>query len=427
MLNKNFFHDLRGKLKKKNAVICIIGLGYVGLELLENFEKKNFKIIGIDLDKKKIKKIKKTKKIKTLITTNYSHVKDADVIIIALPTPLTKSLTPDLSYIRTSLSSIKKFLKKGQLLSLESTTYPGTTEEIIGEFLKNQKFKLSEDFFLVYSPERISPEVKINNKKIKYKLNNTPKVCSGYSKKCQLLGKMLYENIVNEVVLASSLRVAETTKMIENVFRSINIALVNELKMFLSKINIDIHEALALAKTKPFGFTRFNPGPGYGGHCIPLDPYYLYWLAKRNNFNLNFIKTSGFINRKITTWITNKIINFVKKKKLKLYENKILILGVAYKKDIDDTRESPAFEIIKKLKKKNIGFEYSDPYVNKLKIGATFKKSKIITKSLLKKYELVLIVTDHTKFNYKLISKEAKYIFDSRNVINDRTTEYYKV
>lgn len=427
MLNKNFFYDLRGKLKKKNAVICIIGLGYVGLELLKNFEKKNFKIIGIDLDKKKIKKIKETKKIKTLITTNYSHVKDADVIIIALPTPLTKSLTPDLSYIRTSLSSIKKFLKKGQLLSLESTTYPGTTEEIIGEFLKNQKFKLSEDFFLVYSPERISPEVKINNKKIKYKLNNTPKVCSGYSKKCQLLGKMLYENIVNEVVLASSLRVAETTKMIENVFRSINIALVNELKMFLSKINIDIHEALALAKTKPFGFTRFNPGPGYGGHCIPLDPYYLYWLAKRNNFNLNFIKTSGFINRKITTWITNKIINFVKKKKLKLYENKILILGVAYKKDIDDTRESPAFEIIKKLKKKNIGFEYSDPYVNKLKIGATFKKSKIITKSLLKKYELVLIVTDHTKFNYKLISKEAKYIFDSRNVINDRTTEYYKV
>lgn len=427
MLNKNFFYDLRGKLKKKNAVICIIGLGYVGLELLKNFEKKNFKIIGIDLDKKKIKKIKETKKIKTLITTNYSHVKDADVIIIALPTPLTKSLTPDLSYIRTSLSSIKKFLKKGQLLSLESTTYPGTTEEIIGEFLKNQKFKLSEDFFLVYSPERISPELKINNKKIKYKLNNTPKVCSGYSKKCQLLGKMLYENIVNEVVLASSLRVAETTKMIENVFRSINIALVNELKMFFSKINIDIHEALALAKTKPFGFTRFNPGPGYGGHCIPLDPYYLYWLAKRNNFNLNFIKTSGFINRKITTWITNKIINFVKKKKLKLYENKILILGVAYKKDIDDTRESPAFEIIKKLKKKNIGFEYSDPYVNKLKIGATFKKSKIITKSLLKKYELVLIVTDHTKFNYKLISKEAKYIFDSRNVINDRTTEYYKV
>lgn len=287
------------------------------MELLKNFEKKKFKIIGIDLDKKKIKKIKETKKIKTLITTNYSHVKDADVIIIALPTPLTKSLTPDLSYIRTSLSSIKKFLKKGQLLSLESTTYPGTTEEIIGEFLKNQKFKLSEDFFLVYSPERISPELKINNKKIKYKLNNTPKVCSGYSKKCQLLGKMLYENIVNEVVLASSLRVAETTKMIENIFRSINIALVNELKMFLSKINIDIHEALALAKTKPFGFTRFNPGPGYGGHCIPLDPYYLYWLAKRNNFNLNFIKTSGFINRKITTWITNKIINFVKKKKIK--------------------------------------------------------------------------------------------------------------
>ena len=397
----------------------------MGLELLKGFQKKNFKLIGIDLDKKKIRNIKKNKK--TQLTTNYKNAKYADIIIIALPTPLTKSLTPDLSFIKSCLTSIKNYLKKGQLISLESTTYPGTSEEIIGKFLSKQKFKLSEDFFLVYSPERISPELKLKHKKIKYYLHNTPKVCSGYSKKCQTLGKLLYKNIVNKVILASSLKVAETTKMIENIFRSINIALVNELKMFLNKVDIDIDEALALAKTKPFGFTRFNPGPGYGGHCIPLDPFYLYWLAKRNNFDLKFIKTSGLVNKKISGWICDKIFHFVKKNNLKLFQNKILLLGVAYKKDIDDTRESPAFEIIKKLKKKNIGFEYSDPYVDSIRLGRVIKKSKKITKALLNKYQVVLIVTDHSKFNYNLISKEAKFIFDSRNVIKDRTNRYYKI
>ncbi len=423
--NNNFFENLKYKLKKKEAVICIIGLGYVGLELLKGFQKKNFKLIGIDSDKKKISNIKKNKK--TQLTTNYKNAKYADIIIIALPTPLTKSLTPDLSFIKSCLKSIKNYLKKGQLISLESTTYPGTSEEIIGKFLSKQKFKLSEDFFLVYSPERISPELKLKDKKIRYYLHNTPKVCSGYSKKCQTLGKLLYKNIVNKVILASSLKVAETTKMIENVFRSINIALVNELKMFLNKVNIDIDEALALAKTKPFGFTRFNPGPGYGGHCIPLDPFYLYWLAKRNNFDLKFIKTSGLVNKKVSSWICDKIFHFVKKNNLKLFQNKILILGVAYKKDIDDTRESPAFEIIKKLKKKNIGFEYSDPYIDSIRLGRVIKKSKKLTRALLNKYQVVLIVTDHSKFNYNLISKEAKFIFDSRNVIKDRTNRYYKI
>ncbi len=420
-----FYRNLKNKLRKKEAVICIIGLGYVGLELFKSFKKKNFNLIGIDLDKNKIKKILNTKK--TLVSSNFKHIIKADIIIIALPTPLTKSLTPDLSYIKSCLKSIKPHLKKGQLISLESTTYPGTTEEIIGDFLKREKFNLSEDFFLVYSPERISPELKVKNKKIKYNLNNTPKVCSGYSEKCQELGKLLYKNVVNKVELASSLKVAETTKMIENIFRSINIALVNELKMFLNKVDIDINETLDLANTKPFGFTKFNPGPGYGGHCIPLDPFYLYWLAKKNRFDLKFIKTSGLVNKRVSTWISNKIINFVKKNKIKLYQNKILILGVAYKKDIDDTRESPAFEIIKKLKKKNIDFEFSDPYVGLININGVKKKSKNITKSLLKKFKLILIVTDHTKFNYKLISKEAEFIFDSRNAIKNRTEGYFKI
>ena len=216
MKKLDYYNNLKIKLKKKSAVICIIGLGYVGLELLKNFEKKNFNIIGIDSNKKKLKKLKKV--TKTKLSSNYQDINLADIIILALPTPLTKSLTPDLSYIKASLNSIKGHIKKGQLISLERTTYPGTTEEIIGAFLKKENFKISEDFFLVYSPERISPELKVKDKKIKYNLKNTPKVYSGYSKNCQDLGKILYKNIVNRVVPASSLKVAETTKMIENIF-----------------------------------------------------------------------------------------------------------------------------------------------------------------------------------------------------------------
>ena len=420
----NYFESLKTKIKRKNAIICVVGLGYVGFSIIKKFNQAGYKTIGIDKDKNKIKK--KSKNNKMILTNDYKFVKLADVIIIALPTPLTKSMTPDLSYIKKSIIKMGKYIKKGQLISLESTTYPGTTEEIIGEFIKKHKFILSKNYFLVYSPERISPELKVKNKKIKYNLYNTPKICAGYSKKCKILGNELYKKITRKVVMASNLKIAETTKMIENIFRSINIALVNELKMFLSKINIDVNEALDLADTKPFGFTKFSPGPGYGGHCIPLDPFYLYWLAKKNNYNLKLIKTSGIINREITTWITNKVANFIEKNKIKLFNNKILILGVAYKKNIDDTRESPAFKIAEKLRKRGYGFEYSDPHVDKILFKNKIKKSKKISSSLLKKYKVVLIVTDHSKFNYKLISQKAKYIFDSRNVIKNRSLNYFK-
>jgi UDP-N-acetyl-D-glucosamine dehydrogenase len=401
-----------------------VGLGYVGSVILEKFDEVGFKTIGIDKDKRKIKKKSKNKKM--ILTDNYKFVHLADVIIIALPTPLTSTMSPDLSYIKSCITKMRKYIKKGQLISLESTTYPGTTEEVIGEFIKKRQFILSKDYFLIYSPERISPELKLKDKKIKYSFYNTPKICAGYSTKCKILGKDLYKKITKKVIGASSLKIAETTKMIENVFRSINIALVNELKMFLNKINIDINEALDLAGTKPFGFTKFSPGPGYGGHCIPLDPFYLYWLAKKNNFDLKFIKTSGIINREITDWITNKVVKFIKKNKIKLFNNKILILGVAYKKNINDIRESPALKIAEKLRKKGYGFEYSDPYVSKILFKNRVKKSKKINARLLKKHKIVLIVTDHSKFNYKLISQKAKYIFDSRNVIKNRTKNYFK-
>lgn len=421
----NYFYNLKKKIQNNKAVICIVGLGYVGSAIIEKFNKKGFKTIGIDKDPKKLKSQFKTKKM--TLTNNYSYVKNADVIIIALPTPLQKNMNPDLSYIKESLQKIKRFLKKGQLISLESTTYPGTTEEIILPVLRKNKFELSKDFFLVYSPERISPELKVKDKTIKYKLHNTPKICAGYSKECKSLALLLYNKITKTTVAASSLKLAEATKMIENVFRSINIGLVNELKMFFNKINIDINEALDLADTKPFGFTKFNPGPGYGGHCIPLDPFYLYWLAKKNKVDLKFIKTSGIINKKTTDWITKKITNFIKKKKIKLHKKKILILGVAYKQNIDDTRESPAFKIASKLRLKGFDFEYSDPYVSKISFNKKIKKSQKLDSKLLNKYPVVFIATDHSKFNYSLITKKAKYIFDSRNVIKNREKNYFKV
>ena len=328
-------------------------MGYVGSEIIKKFNKEGFNTAGIDINIKKIKKKHNfVKRIK--LTNNYKIIGDADVIIIALPTPLTKNLNPDLSILRKSLDTMKHHLKKGQLISLESSSYPGTTEETIEHLLKLKKFKISKNFFLVYSPERISPEIKTEKKGLKYNLHNTPKICAGYSNECLNLGKDLYKFITKKVVKSSSIKSAEAAKMVENVFRSVNIALVNELKMFLHKIKIDINDVLDLAGTKPFGFTKFSPGPGYGGHCIPLDPFYLYWLAKKNNFELKFIKTAGLINRQITDWITKKIIKFIKTKKIKLKNNKVLILGVAYKKNIDDTRESPALIIGNKLKKKEL-------------------------------------------------------------------------
>ncbi len=422
----NYFEKLRKKVIQKNAIICIIGLGYVGSGLLKSFHSRGFKTIGIDIDAEKIKR--KFIKKNLILTKNYQNINIADIIIIALPTPLTKNLSPDLSFLRKSLKLMSPYLKKGQLISLESSTYPGTTEEIIGSFLKKKHFNLSKDFFLVYSPERISPELKIKkSKKIKYNLNNTPKICAGYSNKCLKLGKEIYNFVTTDVVQAPNLKTAETSKMVENVFRSINIALVNELKMFLNKINIDIDEVLNLAGTKPFGFTKFSPGPGYGGHCIPLDPFYLYWLAKKNKFDLKFVKTSGLINRKITSWISNKIINFIVKNKIKLFKKKVLILGMAYKKDIDDTRESPGLIIANKLKKEGYDFEYSDPHVNKINFNGLIKKSKKLTTSLFSRFQVVIIVTDHSTFNYKLISEKSKYLFDCRNSVNNRKKNYFKL
>ena len=407
----NYFKNLKKKINDKTLTICIIGVGYVGLGLLKEYSKKGYNIIGIDIKLNHLKKFKFSKNV--FLTNNYKFIQNVDAIIITLPTPLDKKLNPDLSIINRSIKEIQKYLKKRQLISFESTTYPGSTREIFVPILK--RFKLGEDFFLTYSPERVSPEVKVKNKSIKYGLTNTPKVVSGYSGSCKKIGKLLYSKIINKIVLSSTIEIAETSKMIENTFRSVNIALVNEMKMFLSKINIDIHECLDLAATKPFGFTKFVPGPGYGGHCIPVDPFYLYWLAKKNNYELNFIKTSGIVNRKITKWITSKLLSFLKRTDLKISSKTILILGASYKADIDDIRESPTIKIIKQLKNAGYDAEYSDPYVKEINIDGEIKKSITLSDKCFKKYPVILIATDHTIFDYKMIARKSKYLFDARN------------
>ena len=347
----NFYSTLLNKINKKKARIGIIGLGYVGLPLAIEFAKKKFNVTGFDIDVKKIESLKKNKSYINHIssvsikqnqkninfTFNFKNIKKNNIIILCLPTPLTINLNPDLSYIKKTLENIKKYLSEGQLIILESSTYPGSTRNIILPYLK--KFKVGENFFLAYSPEREDP----NNKK--YKLKDIPKICSGYSKKCFNLTKSLYKQIIKKIVNVSSLETAEFVKLYENIYRSINIGLVNEMKMISYKLNLNIYEIINAAKTKPFGFQPFFPGPGVGGHCIPIDPYYLSWIANKENINTKLIYQAGKINSFMPSWIISETL---KVKKIK----KTLLIGVAYKKNIDDTRESPALDFINIFNKK---------------------------------------------------------------------------
>ena len=403
----NFFNNLKKKLEKKTAVVCIVGVGYVGEGLLKEFSQTGYKTIGLDINLKNLHKKKFSKNVS--LTKNYEKIKYSDVIIITLPTPLNNQLKPNLSIIRKSISKMKKYLKKGQLISFESTTYPGSTRDIFVPFL-NKKFDLGKDFFLTYSPERVSPEFKIKNKEIKYGLTNTPKVVSGYSDDCKKIGKILYGKIINKIFLSSKIEIAETSKMIENTFRSVNIALVNELKMFLSKIKIDIHECLDLAATKPFGFTKFVPGPGYGGHCIPIDPFYLSWKVKQYDLQTRFIDLAGEINSSMPKYVLDKTREVLNEKCKSIKNSKILVLGLSYKKNIEDYRESPSLAVYKLLIDQGAKVAYSDPYLPKYDHQNSLK----LNQKNLSEFDLVILLTDHDDFDYKLIEKSSKIIIDTR-------------
>ncbi len=402
--------------------IGIIGLGYVGLPLALNFGKsKNCVVYGFDNDILKLKSILKGKSYlshindteirnfssKNYVSKDFSKIKKMDFIILCLPTPLKNNNKPDLSYVKGSLNKIFPYLKKGQALSLESSTYPGTTEEVIIKKLK-EKFIIGKNFYVIYSPEREDPGNKI-------KMNAIPKIVAGYSKSCTKIGKSYYSKVFDKVLITESLKIAEFSKILENVFRSINIGLVNEIKIISDKMGIDVFDVIKTASSKPFGFMPFYPGPGVGGHCIPLDPFYLTWKAKKIGLKTKFIELSHEINNDMKNWIVNKIENNLRTLKNK----KIIVIGIAYKKNIDDCRESPSFQIISDLIKKKAKVSYYDPYIKKLPVTRKFNiklNSIELTKQNLTNSDAVLIHTDHDNIKYNLIKKYSKKIFDSRGI-----------
>ena len=419
-------NKLKSKISSKNAIVGVIGLGYVGLPLVIRFSEENFRVIGFDIDETKVQKlndgesylrhipdddIKAAAKNGFTATSDWTRISDCDAILICVPTPLGPHKEPDLQYIRGTLDSIKPNLREGQLLILESTSYPGTTEEELVPVAKERGFTVGEDFFVGYSPEREDPG------NTKFTIKDIPKVVSGITKNCQEVTEILYSSIVKKTVPVSSTRVAEMTKLLENIHRAVNIGLVNELKMVADKMNIDIFEVIDAAATKPFGFTSYYPGPGLGGHCIPIDPFYLTWKAREYGIHTRFIELAGEINASMPEWVVGKSSEALAKKGKNMQGAKVLILGVAYKKNIDDIRETPAFRIIELLQEKKAKVDYHDPYVQQLRQTREydFQMSSVdLSAKKLMEYDLVVLVTDHDTFDYDLIHKSAKCIVDTR-------------
>tara|TARA_B100000787_G_scaffold89938_2_gene66475 strand:- start:4081 stop:5382 length:1302 start_codon:yes stop_codon:yes gene_type:complete len=417
--------NLKEKILNESATIAIIGLGYVGLNLLLNFNKKKFNIIGIDNDLKKIKKLnngispifyldsKKIKKSKQLTkyTSDFSNLNKSDIIIVCLPTPLKKNNTPDISHLKDVAILIKKYKPKGKLIILESTSYPGTTEEIFFPILNETQNIIKNSTFLGFSPERENPGDKKN------KFEKIPKVISGINKESTNLVNILYKKITKKTVIAKNIKIAESSKLLENIFRSVNIGMINEMKYALKKMNIDVHDVIKIAKTKPFGFMPFEPGPGVGGHCIPIDPLYFSWKAKKHGFNSKFISLATETNINVTKMISKNICTLIKKTKKN--NQKVIILGLSYKKNIEDTRESASLKILQHLKDNKIFVDYYDPYVKEEYIFKNTKKIKIksikFNYKVLKKYAYTILISDHDIFKYNLIYQNSNFILDLRN------------
>ena len=432
------------KIKNRTALVGIIGMGYVGLPLGLAFANKKFNVLGFDLDEKKITFLNNGKgylkhineiKIKEAVnsgclsaTSDFSRLKEVDAILICVPTPLNEHREPDMSYVVNTSKTIAKYLQKGQLVILESTTYPGTTEEVLLPLFENvsgsKKYKVGKDFYLAFSPEREDP----NNPD--FTTTEIPKVVGGVTPNCLKFAKVLYDQVIIRTVPVSSPRAAEATKLLENIYRSVNIALVNELKMVFDKMNIDIWEVIAAASTKPFGFKAFYPGPGLGGHCIPIDPFYLTWKAREYELNTKFIELAGEVNTNQPYYVVEKSTEALNKFKKALNGAKVLILGAAYKKDIDDMRESPTLKLIEIFREKGATVEYHDPLVPKLPKTRKYKydlKSVKLMKEKLNSYDIVVLSTDHSIFDYKFIASNAKLIIDTRNAFETRGIKSKKI
>ena len=428
-------NNLKSKIHNRDACIAVIGLGYVGLPLAIRFSQEDFSVTGFDIDDEKVKLLIAGKSyIKHInaadiaamsangfkATTDFSKIAEVDVIIICVPTPLGVHNEPDLSFIHGTLENIKPYLKENQLLVLESTTYPGTTEEEIVPVIKNAGFNIGENFFIGYSPEREDP----GNKK--YSTKTIPKVVSGVTENCLDLTKALYDRIVDQTVPVSSPKVAEMTKILENIHRAVNIGLVNELKIVANKMDIDIYEVINAAATKPFGFTPYYPGPGLGGHCIPIDPFYLTWKAKEVGMNTRFIELAGEINTLMPHYVIQEVGEALNSVGKAIKGSKILVLGLAYKKNVDDLRESPSLELIDILVDKGALVDYCDPYFKSIPHTRKHQielNAKELSDDILKNMDLVLLATDHDGFDYDLIKKHSKMIIDTRGRFNKRNSK----
>lgn len=426
---KNGQPDLAKKLTSKKARIGIIGLGYVGLPLAVALAAENFRITGIDLNAQKVKRVNtgdsyisdvdgvrltdvvENKRLSA--TTDFNKLANLDVVVICVPTPISQSKAPDLSYVVRATEDVSRYIHKGQLIILESTTYPGTTEEVVLPLLAQSGLTVGKDFYLAFSPERVDP----GNKN--FLLRNTPKVIGGVTPKCTKMASLLYSSVADEIITVSSPEVAETTKLFENVFRNVNIALVNELTVLCHKMGISAYEVIEAASTKPFGFMRFNPGPGVGGHCIPVDPYYLAAKAKEYDFHSKFIESAGEVNENMPYFVVELIAEALNQRGKPTKGSKVLILGVAYKKNINDVRETPAVRVIKSLKEKGATVIYNDPFVETLHVNGTSMVSKALTKQLLNSADCTVILTNHSVYNYTDVVQQSQLVVDTRAATKD--------
>lgn len=419
---------LVAKLNNRSAVIGIVGLGYVGLPLMLRYADIGFRVLGIDIDAEKVgrlnngqsyiehisaKSIQAAREKGFEATADFSRAVEPDALIICVPTPLNAYREPDLSFVLNTTDSLVPHMRPGQILSLESTTYPGTTDEELKPRLESRGFNVGKDVFLVFSPEREDPG------NPNFETRTIPKVCGGTTPACQQAGIALYSPAIDKVVPVSSTRAAELTKLLENIHRAVNIGLVNEMKIIADKMGIDIHEVIRAAATKPFGFTPYYPGPGLGGHCIPIDPFYLTWKAREYGLHTRFIELAGEINSDMPHWVVSKLGDALNDRQRSIKGSKILVLGIAYKKDVDDMRESPSVEIMEILRDKGADVAYSDPHVPvfpKMREHHFDLKSVPLTAESVTSYDAVLLATNHKAFDYELIHKHAKLIIDTRGV-----------
>ena len=424
-------HQLIASLESREALIGIFGLGYVGLPLVLRFTQVGYRVLGFDIDTAKVDRLNRGETYIEHITADairgalgkgftatadFSRARDCDALILCVPTPLNKHREPDLSFVLNTTESIVPHLRPGQIFSLESTTWPGTTDEELRPRIERTGLKIGQDIFLVFSPEREDPG------NLSYRTQNIPKLLGGVTAACTEVGRALYGQVIDQVVPVSSARAAEMTKLLENIHRAVNIGLVNELKIVCDRMGIDIHEVVDAAATKPFGFTPYHPGPGLGGHCIPIDPFYLTWKAREYGLSTRFIELAGEVNANMPQWVVGKVTDALNERGQAIKGARVLVLGIAYKKNVDDTRESPAVEIMDLLREKGALVSYSDPHVPRFPEMRKYRfdlGSTPLNADTLAAADCVLLATDHARFDYEMVKAHARLIVDSRGVYRE--------